>query len=146
MCPQSVRYIGTLATVTLYLNLQCTVHIIMPVAVQLSVLSFLVILMFTSISYTQACSRMPWNVTLQEPNCDMVTVSAWACLGECHSIAKPTAYQPFYKSETKCCVAARYKSVDAYFSCQKGGRTHLESKAVDIIEECQCLSCTAKNA
>lgn len=88
-----------------------------------------------------ACDKIPWLLTLEEPDCAKTTLETWACLGDCHSWAKPVPSYPFFRHETGCCAAARFNSTTVYFRCRGGT---LKARRVDIIEECTCRSCTAE--
>ena len=87
------------------------------------------------------CTKIPWNMTVEEQGCLTTTFSGWACLGQCHTSTIPIASKPFYKEETQCCGPARFNTTSVSLVCSGDEGPIIRYKMVKIIEECACLYC-----
>jgi hypothetical protein len=63
------------------------------------------------------CTKIPWNVTVQEQGCLATTIKACACLGQCQTSALTTASEPFYKEETQGCAPAQLNTTKVVYIC-----------------------------
>lgn len=106
--------------------------------IQFTVVSAVVVLFSTH--YALSCSKIPYNVTVKEPDCETTKVQVWACMGVCHSAAIPVAKSPYYKDDLHCCIASKFNTTTVMLFCH--GQVW-KAKKIPVIEECSCQTCSA---